>query len=195
MTQASGILSSAHADEGVPQSHHGDSNKIETGAERHSLPNCSSIVVPQHEPGDYSVTAKVATAAGVLTRGIGSPDSPAAPFSRFIVRLNPLVYLRSYDDDGSFPTTKLDQAKLFASLDTAQGIADLLHGDVRRVIVNHREILLALTERRCADTGAKDNSAFDTKADASAERADGDEVPPSSTRSSIPSDAKKLFLE
>src|SRR5260370_5019456 len=116
---------------------------------RFSLNFLSSF--PQSTPRNGNSTNGPTTADVLEPKGnFGNFGTSAAPLSRFVVRLNPLVYLHSYDgDEGSWPTTKLDQAKLFASFDVAQGIADLLHGDIRRVIVTGLQILLALTDRRC----------------------------------------------
>src|SRR5260370_548893 len=142
-----------------------------------------------------SVVGQSCTTTGAsLSPEIGAP----APFSRFVIRLanTPTTYLHRYDDAGSWPTIRLDQAKLFTSFDTARSIATLLHGDVRRVVVIGREILLALTDRRCATNGDNKNLASEPKQIASAERVEGEEVPPSLIpRSPIPSDAKQLFLQ
>lgn len=180
-------------------SHHGDS--FDTGAERHPL---QSSVIP-NEPGD-STTPKVATAAGVLPK---FGDAPAAPLSRFVIRLNPLVYLFSYDDDGSYPTPRLDRAKLFVSFVVAQGIADLLHGDVRRVVISGREILLALTDRRrpdasngVAENTAKTLASDQTDAGAKEGAIDGDHktVAPSflirniAAQTAQPEDGKRLLF-
>lgn len=156
MVPASGSLSSAsHVVEGVP---------------------LSSLAILPNNP--------IAPKTGAsLSPEIGAPPILRNKYAlKFSVR-GGKAYLSGYDADMGVLFGDFADAKLF-SLEAADVLSDLFHCEVVRVLIHSdgtkKLALMGEQERWCADTGAKNNSASETKADASAERADGDgEIPPS----------------
>jgi len=201
MAQAQGSLSSAvHAVEGVPlplagsNSHHGDSNKIETGREN-PLSICSSIAAPHSlrgiganadaslspkdnfvdDPGASALLLPSSAPRGVSVSPIGTPSFQNKYALKFLVR-GGKAYLADYSDSGIL-FGDFAYAKLFSSLETARNLSNVFSCELVRVFIcpdGTAKLALQncavnpLIERRRADIGASNNQAPDTKAGARA---------------------------